>query len=295
MNIIDKYGIKEVADVTIYELNEVGEIDKPVLFLDTLKVCEIEVATEEVKHYGGMGNSLIVDWSYIKNVMVKIEDALFSMKSLAVLCGGKISHDNKRIIKTETFRATGVDVPQKKEVKKDDGGYKESWDSVSGWSNKFVSIDKKEYEKLYPRFYNSKGEEVEVFTIGELYYCTYYLKNKVFSIDLTSSNFPGYYCLVGETFIRSEATNSDELFYFIIPKAKLISNLTLKLSTDNVSVFNFNFSAVKHRNFNLIELVKLRAETTEDDYSDLDFAILNKMKLGKDNLEIFLDKNEEEN
>lgn len=288
MNIIDKYGIKEVADVTIYELNEVGEIDKPVLFLDTLKVCEIEVATEEVKHYGGMGNSLIVDWSYIKNVTVKIEDALFSMKSLAVLCGGKISHDNKRIIKTETFRATGIEVPQKDEKV-------DEWNSVSGWSNKFISIDKKEYEKFYPRFYNSSGEEVEVFTIGELYYCTYYLKNKVFSVDLTSNNFPGYYCLVGETFIRSEATNSDELFYFIIPKAKLVSNLTLKLSTDNVSVFNFNFSAVKHRNFNLIELVKLRAETIEDDYSDLDFAILNKMKLGKDNLEIVLEKNKEEN
>jgi hypothetical protein len=41
-NIFDRYGIKEVADVTFYKLNSNGTRGEPVLFLDTLKVSTIE-------------------------------------------------------------------------------------------------------------------------------------------------------------------------------------------------------------------------------------------------------------
>ena len=253
MDIIDRYGVKEVADVTIYELDEFENIGKPVLFLDTLKVSEIEFENEESKHYGGMGNNLITNWSYTKEATVKIEDALFSMKSLAMLCGGKVSSDNKKIVKTERFRATGETVPTKE-------GNENIWNSISGWNNKFISIDGKEYNKLYPRFYDSEENEISKFVVGKLYYCTYYLNSEVFSIDITSNSFSGYYYLIGETFIRSEITGNDELFYFVVPKAKLTSDLTLNLSAEEVAVFNFNFSAVKSRRHNLIELFKLKDE-----------------------------------
>ena len=304
MNVLDRYGIREVADVVIYELNEFGDIDKPVLFLDTLKICDIQITEEEVKHFGGMGNSLIVDWSYVNGINVKIEDALFSMKSLAFLCGGELSHDRKKIIKTEKFRATGTYPPVK-------NGEEEEWIDVtittlvdgkeveeiqkSGWNNKFISIDKKEYNKLYPRFFDAKGEEVDAFTVGEIYYCTYYIKDKVFSINLSNNSFPKYYCVVGETYIRSEITNTDSPFYFIIPKAKLITNLNLKLSSEDVSVFNFNFSVMKHRDCNLIELVQMGAEVTEDDYSNVDYyAYLSKMLLNKNNPNIEVEPEEPE-
>ena len=41
MNILDRYGIKEVADVTFYETTQSGEPGAPVLYLDTLKVSTI--------------------------------------------------------------------------------------------------------------------------------------------------------------------------------------------------------------------------------------------------------------
>ena len=46
-SILDKYGIKEVADVTFYELQN-GQPTNPVLYLDTLKVSTIE-QTAEIK------------------------------------------------------------------------------------------------------------------------------------------------------------------------------------------------------------------------------------------------------
>lgn len=279
MSLLDKYGIREVADVTIYELNEFGEIDKPVLFLDTLKICDIEVQKEQVKHYGGTAHSVIVNWSYVSGINIRVEDALFSMKSLAVLCGGELTEDNKQILKTETFRATGEFLPAQI-----DG--KEEWTNVSGWNNTFKTRDNKSYFKLYPKFYNSEGQEVDFFYLGELYYCTYYLNSHAFSIEISHNSFPGYYCIIGNTYARSLITNRDDVFYFVVPKAKLASNLVLDLNNDSVSVFDFNFVAVKHKNYDLIELIQIDNEvsTREEELgskSIIGQAILNKLVLGR--------------
>ena len=44
MNLFTKYGIKEVANVMIYSIKQIGdeEFYMPVLFLDTLKISNIE-------------------------------------------------------------------------------------------------------------------------------------------------------------------------------------------------------------------------------------------------------------
>ena len=48
-NILDRYGIKEVADVTFYDLDNNGKPKNPVLYLDTLKVSTIEQTAEEAE------------------------------------------------------------------------------------------------------------------------------------------------------------------------------------------------------------------------------------------------------
>ena len=55
MSLFDRYGIKEVADVTFYELNEDNHNlpGKPVLFLDTLKVSTVEQTAESAEIRGG--------------------------------------------------------------------------------------------------------------------------------------------------------------------------------------------------------------------------------------------------
>ena len=54
-SILDKYGIKEVADVTFYKINDDGSRGDPVLYLDTLKVSTIEQTAEEAEARGGKG------------------------------------------------------------------------------------------------------------------------------------------------------------------------------------------------------------------------------------------------
>lgn len=108
-SILDRYGIKEVADVTFYTINKTtGKPDKPVLYLDTLKVSTIEQTAESVDARGGKGNPKLVTWDYGKEITVTIEDALFSAKSMAIMFGdGTVSQSaagTAYIQKTATIR-----------------------------------------------------------------------------------------------------------------------------------------------------------------------------------------------
>ena len=94
VNIFDKYGIKEVANVYFEALDDdiasgvyAGDI---VLFLDTLKVSTIETSAENVAAQGGWGNPRLVQWDYGKEINLTITDALLSLESLRFMLGGAI-------------------------------------------------------------------------------------------------------------------------------------------------------------------------------------------------------------
>lgn len=94
VNIFDKYGIKQVANVYFEALDNdlsagvyKGDI---VLFLDTLKVSTIETTAENVEANGGWGNPRLISWDYGKEINVTLTDALMSLESLRFMMGGAI-------------------------------------------------------------------------------------------------------------------------------------------------------------------------------------------------------------
>lgn len=92
MSIFEQYGIKEVADVTLYaiELDENDEeIYIPVLYLDTLKISSVEQTAEQISARGGLGNPHLITWDFGKEITVNLEDALYSPASMSMLWGGK--------------------------------------------------------------------------------------------------------------------------------------------------------------------------------------------------------------
>ena len=68
-NILERYGIKEVADVTFYEITSTGGIGAPVLYLDTLKVSTIEQTADEAEARGGKGNPPLIIWDLISTAI----------------------------------------------------------------------------------------------------------------------------------------------------------------------------------------------------------------------------------
>lgn len=93
MNLFQKYGIKEVADVVFYSITAIGdeEFYTPVLFLDTLKVSTLEKAAEKVEAKGGKGNKKLITWNFGKEITLNLEDALFSPASMSMIWGGKLN------------------------------------------------------------------------------------------------------------------------------------------------------------------------------------------------------------
>lgn len=95
-NELTRFGIKEVADVSFYEVLDGADASaeaalakiadaEPVISFDTLKVSNIESTAETSEARGGKGNAALISWDYGREVTVTLEDALMSMESLALL------------------------------------------------------------------------------------------------------------------------------------------------------------------------------------------------------------------
>lgn len=98
MGLFEQYGIKEVADVTLYSIHKKqdgsGELYYvPALYLDTLKVSTVEKSAESVWAQGGLGNARLIAWDYGKTIDVTLEDALCTPASLGLCWNGVLNAD----------------------------------------------------------------------------------------------------------------------------------------------------------------------------------------------------------
>lgn len=280
-NILDRYGIKEVADVTFYNLDNNGVPTVPVLYLDTLKVSTIEQTAEEAEATGGKGNTALIIWDYGKEITVTLEDALFSAKSMAIMFGnGTVKNYNSTtntsdnyIMKTEQFVSVGSAVPTAAETIGDAT-------VVGGWNQAFEGPDGRRYLKINPKFYDAYGHIVGAtaaegdantpatvkWTAGEKYFCTFDLAVDGAVIEISAASFPGTYYVTGDTYARSEASGKDEFFQFIIPKAKVQSENTITLEAEgDPSVFNMNLRVMRPADGKMMKLVKYNLDETNSE------------------------------
>ena len=243
-SILDRYGIKEVADVTFYKISDgtdgkkAGEPTVPVLYLDTLKVSTIEQTAESTSARGGKGNPELIMWDYGKEITVTLEDALFSAKSMALMYGIDPSEDTTNFADKTTLKKT-VRVDQIKEGK------------ISTQAGEVTVPENAVY-------YNDMGEEVESAEAEGAAYCTFDLSIKNGKeIVISSDKFPGTYYITGDTYARSEITGEDEFFQFIIPKAKMQSEVTLTMEAEgDPSTFNMSLKVLRPAAGDMMRLVK---------------------------------------
>ena len=256
-NILDRYGIKEVADVTFYKIESNGEAGAPVLFLDTLKVSTIEQTAEQAEARGGKGNPPLIIWDYGKEITVTLEDALFSAKSMAIMFGdGNVDEGSEADVKiTKTWKGAWS-TPQ-----------------TTGkleYGNKEIHIS-----QLTPSYYDAKGNALVI--NGEDAAAKFYLESdtkfenaieaafmtaeiptkELGLIEISANTFPGTYYVAGDTFARSEVTGEDEFFQFIIPKAKMNAENTITLEAEgDPSVFNMTLRVLRPADGKMMKLVK---------------------------------------
>jgi hypothetical protein len=245
-SILDKYGIREVADITFYHINSTtGKPDYPVLFIDTAKVSTIEVTAETADARGGKGNPKLISWDYGKEINVTLEDALFSARSMAIMFG------NGRVSEIADSTATGTAsklIMRTEDVSGNDSALTEYWIADNG----------KKYKRNNVIYYDAAGASASTFTKGTSLLATYDLVAiNTAVITVSASTFPGTYYVTGDTFARSEKNGEDEFFQFIIPKAKISAENTITLEAEgDPSVFNMNLTVLRPSNGHMMYLVK---------------------------------------
>jgi hypothetical protein len=252
-NILSRYGIKEVADVTFYQIEEDAKgnavAGAPVLYLDTLKVLTIEQTAESSEARGGKGNAALISWDYGKEITVTLEDALYSVKSLALMFGDidekgqpNFSGDDKepKVIKKTVWR----------ENLKSDG--KAVYATLNGVDVTLSSLI------YYDADGTTLGTGDTTIPDGARYACGNITPTDIFKIDVSANGFPGTYYVTGDTYARSEATGKDEFFQFIIPKAKVLAEsntITLEAEGDP-TVFSMNLKVLRPKDGVMMKLVQ---------------------------------------
>ena len=270
VNIFDKYGIKEGANVYFEALdNDVaaniykGDV---VLYLDTLKVSTIEQTAEQTDARGGWGNPKLITWDYGKEITITLTDALMSLESLRFMMGGAIyaSKSDQKVLVRHTEEvivpATG-DIPMPKdhitnkpftEIKTSADhplrvinlttGYRTQYNETNTitsigsitFKNKAMYGDTSDHVA-------SAGDHIRLFWEEEVA-----TTDAAVEISISPETYPGTYRVVGDTFIRSQKTGKDEAFQFVIGKAKVASSVTLTLEAEgDPSTFEMSLTVLR--------------------------------------------------
>lgn len=224
-----KYGLKEVADVIFFDI----ATNRPVLVFDTLKVSNIENASESAEATGGKGNAPLVSWDYGRTATLTMQDALLSDQSLAMLAGTEL--------------VTGADVPnitRYEVVIAGDGGAITPTHDVAGEVTAYDNSSGVLGESL-----DVTGEVGDMVVTGAqagdqiaLFYESPAEEDSTL-VTFQSDKFPSIYRVIGTSLVR-EPSGVDHPFQFRIPRAKLQSGFTFTMDPENVSTFDFNLQVL---------------------------------------------------
>jgi len=234
-NMFDRYGIKEVCDVTFYKLNTDGSQGAPVLYLDTLKVSTMEQTAENTSARGGKGNPELIMWDYNKEITVTLEDALFSAKSMAMMFGDNDGVDSATNKIQKTVLAGNIEGSKAKINGKEYALPTDSGD-ISYYKNDGTEGTSASFDFAVISFTPQKAEKIEI----------------------SYNTFPGSYKVIGDTYARSEASGEDSFFQLVFNKAKVQSEVTLTMEAEgDPSTFSMNLKILRPAGGRpMVELIK---------------------------------------
>ena len=278
-SILDKYGIKEVADVVFYELDSKGAPSAPALYLDSLKVSTIEQSAETVDATGGKGNVKLLTWDTNKEIKLTLEDALFSAKSLGIMFGGtmKDNGSSQEVLKTlkfsEVTTATGSGSTAYWKFTIKDGTYaidktKCTYFVYTSGQTTPSPVKVEDATKASPVAWDFVTfdllDAVKVGADGTI--SANGIVSNGITIDITSNFDANTYYITGDTFARNFESGKDEFLQFIVPKGKVSAeDVSLTMEADgDPATFSMTVNCLKATDGSMIKLVKytLGAEGT---------------------------------
>jgi len=299
--ILDKYAIKEVADVMFYELDSKGAPSAPVLYLDTLKTSTLSQSSEVVDARGGKGNVKILSWDTNKELTIEMEDAVYSAKSLGIMFGGdmKVYGDKQEVLKTLRFdpaqimEASTANSSDKAYLTFDINGnklyiaktlvtafsYQKNDSGTISEVSEPVPVDRASVNwatgKVQAGNPAADTEQTVEFITFDLLDCTSSpvtrdTGNGVISggvtIDIGAEFNSNTYYITGDTYARNVASGKDEFLQFIIPKGKVSAeDVSLTMEADgDPATFSMTVQCLKSESGSMVKLVKYNIGSSSD-------------------------------
>lgn len=269
--ILDKYAIKEVADVMFYELDSKGAPSAPVLYLDTLKVSTIEQSAETVDATGGKSNVKLLTWDTNKELTLTLEDALFSPKSLSIMFGGTIKDngDTQEVLKTlkiNKFSAVSGETGKTQFSLKDNiytidvalvSWYKYVTDNKGNVEIQPIAVQASDATYDYVV---RQGAEWGTFDLLDALASdgTTHAVTKGMEINITAEFNDNTYYITGDTYARNYESGKDEFLQFIVPKGKVSAeDVSLTMEADgDPATFSMTVNCLKANDGSMLKLVK---------------------------------------
>ena len=306
--ILDKYAIKEVADVMFYELDSKGAPSAPVLYLDTLKTSTLSQSSEVVDARGGKGNVKILSWDTNKELTIEMEDAVFSAKSLQIMFGGDMVVKGKDQEVLKTLKADDIKLYTEGETSNyltfrlNGNDYYIDKDKVTAFSytsvdtSKTPNVYKEESDPVAIPFVNWETKKGKASAAGAdlnqtVEFVTFDL------LDCTSSEAPrdgnngviengmtinigaefgsNTYYITGDTYARNVASGKDEFLQFIIPKGKVSAeDVSLTMEADgDPATFAMTVQCLKSESGSMVKLVKYSLKGSASDAAGLNKGV----------------------
>ncbi|GJM68137.1 hypothetical protein HMSSN036_03530 [Paenibacillus macerans] len=249
-----RYGSREIMDVVLKDV-KTGE---PVVYLESLTTSTLEFAGSAVYARGGKGHPRLIGWDSDKDITMKMEDALISKESLAVLTGSKFNKSAK--------------VVHKKEVVEVSADSKITLSKIPLTNQKYyfykTSDETSLNEKLNVTITATPvTEEIDLSAVtgikaGDKVIADYYYTAPAStqSMTIAADLFPGTYKLEGTTFWRNEDGKDIEALY-TIPKLKIQPNFSIGMaSSGDPQPFTFTADVLKDRKSTAMVVIDLLEE-----------------------------------
>ena len=220
---LDEFGIKELYDVSLkatYPI-EIGgrqlEEGETICFFDNIQISNFQEIKTYVTAHGGFDDRAHVWWETTKEVNFVMERGIFSKTQFALL-------SNSNLINIEEREK--ILVPIRENVEVDENGYfYTSYEPVG----KFFVYNIATGERVYPIKIGPIKYQIRLPYTELLLDYNYNYENGGSVVNIGQRLIKGYLRLEGRTRIKDDVTGQTHTGIIIIPKLKLMSDLSMSL------------------------------------------------------------------
>ena len=219
----NEFGLRELYSVSLkatYPIEigdrfiEEGEI---IAYFDSIQISNFQEIKSYVTAHGGYDDRAHVWWETTKEVNFTMERGIFSKTQFSLLSNSNLIHVNQ---------GESILVPIREEVEVNEGGY--FYTSQLPATKLFVyNLETK--ERVYPIKIEDKKYQIRLPYTNLLLDYSYEYENGGNVVNIGQRLIKGYLRLEGRTKIKDDITGQVHTGIIIIPKLKLMSDLSMRL------------------------------------------------------------------